>query len=162
VAIAVAGAVGLIVTSGPASAAPVVTQFTSPGVVTGGYTVPAGVCFVTVVADGGQGGQQFGSPGLGAQVSARFAVTPAEVLGIFGAGAGGNGGGGGGSSFTAGSALTTSSALSSLAGDGQVSSSYDPTTDVCPAAPTTTTPGTPTPAAAVAANALLVPITFTG
>jgi hypothetical protein len=60
VAIAGAGVVGLIVASGPASAAPVVTQFTSPGVVAGFYTVPAGACFVTLVADGGHGGNQFG------------------------------------------------------------------------------------------------------
>jgi hypothetical protein len=49
-----------------------------------------------------------------------------------GGGSAGTGGGGGGSSFVIAGATNVSSALSTLTPDGQVTITYDPTTDGCP------------------------------
>ena len=74
---------------GPAGAQPT-TVFSSDaqGLIPGAYavTVPAGVCFVTISADGGHGGTNASfttAPGgTGATVSIRVAVTPGETLGL--------------------------------------------------------------------------------
>ena len=50
------------------------------------------------------------------------------------------GGGGGGSSFVVAGATNVSSAASARTDDGQVTISYDPGTDSCPASPTSTAP----------------------
>jgi hypothetical protein len=57
------------------------------------YTVPAGVCAVTIVASGAQGGivGETGTlPGLGGRVTATITVTPGEVLQVNVAGRGGD------------------------------------------------------------------------
>jgi hypothetical protein len=90
----VAAAGGLVATVGPAGAAP--TQLfssTGPGYAEDAATVPAGICFVTVDAAGGEGGATAATPGLGAHVVARVPVTPGAALDVLVAGAGGDGGG---------------------------------------------------------------------
>ena len=127
------------------NAAPVSQPFTTPGAAT--FAVPAGICFVTITASGGQGGSAFTggtptNPGAdGATVTARVAVTPGQSLSIFVAGAGANGiigttsetggaggiGGGGGGSITKGgtsgggggaSVVTAGGSLLVVAGGG--------------------------------------------
>jgi cysteine-rich repeat protein len=88
----VAPAPGAGAVSGP------VTLFTSeaPGFVASAATVPADVCFVTITADGGHGGdtfdhgRPFGGGGAAAQVSARVPVAPGDVLSTEVGGAGGD------------------------------------------------------------------------
>ncbi|MDX1684026.1 MAG: DUF4082 domain-containing protein, partial [Saprospiraceae bacterium] len=47
------------------------------------WTVPEGVCFINVTANGAQGGNEFtNTGGQGAVMSGRFAVTPGQVLEI--------------------------------------------------------------------------------
>ena len=84
------GAAVLVGLGGVAGAAPV-SLFSSvaPGV--SSVAVPAGVCFVTIVADGGHGGSPGAIGGVGVEVTARFAVTPGTVLGIEVGGAGADG-----------------------------------------------------------------------
>src|SRR5713101_8453483 len=82
--------VGLLALGSPAGAAPVIATFTTPGVVAGGFTVPTGVCFVTITADGGPGGTGEGGAagGVGAEATGRVPVTPGSVLTVVVAGAG--------------------------------------------------------------------------
>ena len=110
----------------PAGADTTITLFSSstPGYTSGAATtVPQGICFVTVNASGGSGGDGDNLNGIsvaggaGATVSALVPVTPGDVLGVVVGGAGGfvvsadggngglggggggaNGGGGGGAS----------------------------------------------------------------
>ena len=111
-AVAAAGVVALaaaplLAVADPVGAAPVSQTFSSPGAAA--YTVPTGVCYVTVSATGGGGGtgRSGGAGGVGATVSGRVLVPPGAVLSIVVAGrgvdatndqsgAGGIGGGGGG------------------------------------------------------------------
>jgi hypothetical protein len=83
---------GLAVVAAPAGAAPQ-TLFTStgPGNVEDAAAVPAGVCFVTVTADGGEGGSTAAAGGFGALVTARVAVAPGVALDVMVAGEGGDG-----------------------------------------------------------------------
>src|SRR5437868_1067251 len=90
---AMAGAL-MLIGAAPASGAPQ-TLYTSSG--TGPSadvaTVPAGICFVTIVADGGDGGAGFtGGPvvpgGAGAGISARVPVTLGGSFSVHVAGAG--------------------------------------------------------------------------
>src|SRR5688572_32843127 len=54
-------------------------QFTTPGATT--FVVPAGICFVTVIADGGHGGAHgVTAGGAAATVTARVPVTPGTSL----------------------------------------------------------------------------------
>jgi len=72
------------------------------------------------------------------EASARASAAPVMRVAVMrdGAGYGGGGakatGGGGGSSFIASSATNMSSALSARSGNGQVTITFDPTTDACP------------------------------
>src|SRR2546423_6878570 len=132
--LALTGLVGLVggaaLAATPASAGPAATQLFSsstPGVHAGAAQVPPDICFVTIAADGGSGGiftptaavaaLATTQGGSGATISARFAVTPGDVLDAFVAGAGQNpptgtdaghggnggiGGGGGGGGGTQG------------------------------------------------------------
>ena len=73
--------------SAPAPRAQPQTLFTSttPGFQASAATVPAGVCFVTITADGGRGatGQNtFGLAGVGATVSGRVAVPEGSTLSV--------------------------------------------------------------------------------
>src|SRR5262245_51291856 len=97
-------AVALVFGAGPVSAQPE-TLFTSatPGFQASAATVPAGICFVTITADGGHGatgGNESGVGGVGAMVSGRVAVPEGSTLSVQVAGggspsgAGGSGGGG--------------------------------------------------------------------
>ena len=78
----------------PAGAAPA-TLFssTTPGVVASPPVVPAGVCSVTITAEGGRGGAA-GVPqvagGAAASVTARVLVSPGDALHVLVGGAGGN------------------------------------------------------------------------
>ena len=111
--IAAAGALGAAAlalgTAGPAAAAPVeLFSSSEAGAHTGAATVPAGICRVTVIADGARGGDGFdpdsANGGAGAEVTALIPVTPGAVLDVIVGGAGtdgtattgGNGGVGGG------------------------------------------------------------------
>ncbi|MCJ7436709.1 MAG: hypothetical protein MUP97_02965, partial [Acidimicrobiia bacterium] len=55
--------------------------------------MPAGICFATVVADGGHGGASasLAAGGSSASVSARVTVTPGDHLSVLVGGAGGAG-----------------------------------------------------------------------
>src|SRR5450631_169458 len=128
-------AVGLWVPSGSASAASA-TLFpsTNPaGFYPNAATVPAGICFVTIRADGGHGGavaSQVG--GAGAFVTARVGVTPGATLtvevgglggsaagqtgGVGGLGGGGGAGGGFNVDHAAGGGGAGASAVSGLSG----------------------------------------------
>src|SRR5262245_1904845 len=79
--------------SGSASAAPVsLFSSSTPGFVANAATVPAGICFVTIAADGGHGGASTGNAGgVAASVSARVGVTPGSVLSVLVGGAGADG-----------------------------------------------------------------------
>jgi hypothetical protein len=154
---ALVGVAALAVGSGPAEAAPTTLfPMTSPP---GAYsvTVPAGICFVTISGDGGQGAtaSSGGAGGVGAHVSARVAVSPGTTLSVMvgdggdpgtastggtgagrrgGGGGGGGAGGGGGSSFVIGTATNLSPGASTRTGAGQVTITDDPSTDSCPTA----------------------------
>jgi hypothetical protein len=104
--------------------------------------------------DGGVGSSYLGSPlsggggGGGNGFAGGGGAAPSGGGGGGGYGAGGGGGtrngGGGGSSFVTPSATgTPSSALSSRTGNGQVTITYDPTTDACETVPPTVTIATP-------------------
>lgn len=90
------GAAALIgIGAGPAAAA-TTTLFssTTPGVVNPAPVVPAGVCAVTITADGGHGGGAAAHPATGgaaALVGARVAVAPGTTLNVLVGGAGGTG-----------------------------------------------------------------------
>jgi hypothetical protein len=133
--------------AGPAGAAP--TQLFSsstPGFVASAATVPTGICFVTVTADGGHGGDSpSATGGAGATVTARVSVSVGGTLSVMV-------GGTGGSSFAVTGATGVSSGPSTRTGNGQVIITYDPATDGCP---------TPAPEPAAAA-AIETPIAFTG
>src|SRR6202043_2831245 len=80
------GVAALVAGSGPAGAAPTTLLPTGlpAGFHAGAATVPAGICFVTITADGGHGGVGSGGAAVapGAMVSARVGVTPGQVLSI--------------------------------------------------------------------------------
>ena len=113
---------------GTSASAATTGLFTSstPGFQASAATVPAGICFVTITADGGHGGSgSSGDGGVGATVTARVAVSPGEVLAVQVAGAGANtatggaggvGGGGGGQDEEGGGSGGGASAVSG-AGD---------------------------------------------
>ena len=94
----VAGA-ALVIGAAPAGAAPM-TLFSSstPGFQADPATVPAGICFVTITADGGHGATGLnteGPGGAGASVNGRVDVTPGSTLSVHVAGAGDDEGAGG-------------------------------------------------------------------
>ena len=61
----------------------------TPGFQAQAATVPAGICFVTVTAEGGHGGAgSDGAGGVGASVTARVGVSPGDVLAVQVGGAG--------------------------------------------------------------------------
>ena len=111
VALAAGGAV--VVDAAPAGAVPghdVV--FNTPGL--GSFDVPAGVCFVTITADGGHGGAGTGTGGVtmpggaGVMVTGRVATSPGATFEVLVAGGGGASaqGGVGGFGGGAGGGLT--------------------------------------------------------
>src|SRR5215210_5894748 len=83
------GGAGLVATPASAGARQIVLfRSDNPGSVPGAAEVPEGICFVTITASGGSGGDFFptvddsiGSQGgSGASVTARFAVAPGDIL----------------------------------------------------------------------------------
>jgi hypothetical protein len=105
----------LVVPASAAGAATVAQTFTETGSLQQ-FTVPAGICGVSITATGGSGGSDGAIGGRGAAIRAHLTVSPSEQLQIvvggaggagtgsppgFG-GAGGYGGGGGGGWFGAG------------------------------------------------------------
>ena len=110
VVMSVAASVALVLGSGSGGAATTLFTSTTPGFQASAATVPAGVCFVTITADGGRGatGQNtFGQAGVGATVSGRVAVPEGSTLSVQVGGAGsptgaGGSGGGGASGPTGG------------------------------------------------------------
>ena len=103
----------VLVAMAPARSSSTLFSSSTPGVASV-PAVPSGICGVTITAEGGQGGSAFtpgGTPGgTGASVTARFAVSPGDVLHVLVGGAGGDdstsvggiGGGGGGGGGAAG------------------------------------------------------------
>src|SRR5690349_11117558 len=94
------GSVALVGLPASRAAATPTTLFSSstPGVAASPPQVPAGVCAVTITAEGGRGGVYTSNPnpvpgGPGAAVTARVAVTPGATLHVLVGGAGGDGGG---------------------------------------------------------------------
>src|SRR5687767_9626727 len=92
---AVAGlvAAGGWMVSGPSGAAPTeLFSSATPGFTASAATVPAGICFVSISADGGEGGanglETPLSGGAGANVTARVPVTPGATLSVQVGGAG--------------------------------------------------------------------------
>jgi hypothetical protein len=84
------------------------------------YTVPSGICTLTITAEGGTGGGT--NPGLGAQITATVAVPPGDELSVLvggtGAGGGGYGGGGGGGGGGASVVATSARVPLVVAGGG--------------------------------------------
>ena len=87
----------------PVGAAPMsLFSSSTPGFQANAATVPAGICFVSITADGGHGATGLntqGPGGAGAAVSGRVDVTPGSTLSVHVAGGGsaqGAGGSGGG------------------------------------------------------------------
>src|SRR5689334_7509601 len=93
------GLLGTVLFGAAPAAASTTTLFTSeaPGIAASPPVVPAGVCSVTITAEGGRGGMFDAFTdvpgGAGASVTARVAVSPGDVLGVLVGGAGGTGGG---------------------------------------------------------------------
>jgi hypothetical protein len=124
----VAGAAFVVDLSSAGAAPTALFSSSTPGPQTAAVTIPGGICFVSVTADGAGGGTGFvnSTPaslgGFGAEVTARLAVTPGEALtlnvsvGATGAdataaarGAGGFGGGGGGGGDVIAGVVTSTS-----------------------------------------------------
>jgi hypothetical protein len=134
--VSVGAGLGALVWAVPAAAAPAELFSSSTPAFTSSSPVPAGICFVTITADGGHGGGGEGdNGGKGASVIARVPVTPGETLAVQVGGAGtdgtdvtapsqgGIGGGGGGTIFDDGggagaSAVSDSSGVLVVAGGG--------------------------------------------
>jgi hypothetical protein len=107
------GAVALVGVATAGAASTELFSSTLPGVAATAPVVPGGICAVTITADGGQGGSAFTpdetTGGVGASVTARFSVSPGDVLHVLVGGVGGDdssraGGVGGGGAGGAGAA----------------------------------------------------------
>jgi hypothetical protein len=131
-----AGSLTLTLPSGAGAGINGGPPFNDPGLAR--FLVPEDICFVTIIAEGGSGGDWVSTPatntyagGLGATVSARFAVTPGDILDVVVAGRGqnppltgadaGHGGGGGFGGGGGGGGATASVVNSAGAGGGGAS-----------------------------------------